>query len=60
MKPRCSNLALTTRNALLRGEVDPDEQVLAYYEPAYRIVRCFLSCIRQASSGSVDMVIIVS
>ena len=34
------------RNALLHGEVDPDEQVLACYEPAYRIVMRFLGCIR--------------
>lgn len=34
------------RNALLHGEVDPDEQVLACYEPAYRIVICFLKSIR--------------
>ncbi|MEM6382009.1 MAG: hypothetical protein AAF739_04985 [Pseudomonadota bacterium] len=34
------------RNALLHGEVDPDEQVLACYEPAYRIVLCFLERIR--------------
>lgn len=32
------------RNALLHGEVDPDEQILACYEPAYRIVMKFLSC----------------
>ncbi|VDS09899.1 hypothetical protein PARHAE_03107 [Paracoccus haematequi] len=30
------------RNALLHGEVDPDEQVMGCYEPAYRIVMCFL------------------
>lgn len=35
----------TMRNALLHGEVDPDEQVLACYEPAYRIVMQFLDCI---------------
>lgn len=34
------------RNALLHGEVDPDEQVLACYEPAYRIVMCFLERVR--------------
>jgi hypothetical protein len=34
------------RNALLHGEVDPDEQVLACYEPAYRIIMCFLESIR--------------
>lgn len=34
------------RNALLHGEVDPDEQVLACYEPAYRIIMCFLERIR--------------
>ncbi|MGE4545710.1 MAG: hypothetical protein AB7D06_16580 [Pedobacter sp.] len=33
------------RNALLHGEVDPDEQVLACYEPAYRIVMKFLGCV---------------
>jgi len=30
------------RNALLHGEVDPDAKVLACYEPAYRIIMCFL------------------
>ena len=30
------------RNALLHGEVDPDEQVLACFEPAYKIVTSFL------------------
>ena len=34
------------RNALLHGEVDPDPQVLACYEPAYRVVMQFLACIR--------------
>ena len=34
------------RNALLHGEVEPDGQVLACYEPAYRIVMHFLSCVR--------------
>ena len=34
------------RNALLHGEVDPDAQVLACYEPAYRIVMQFLARIR--------------
>lgn len=34
------------RNALLHGEVDPDEQVLACYEPAYRIVMRFLETVR--------------
>ena len=34
------------RNALLHGEVDADVQVLACYEPAYRIVMQFLACIR--------------
>lgn len=34
------------RNALLHGEVDADVQVLACYEPAYRIVMQFLTCIR--------------
>lgn len=36
----------TMRNALLHGEVDPDEQVLGCYEPAYRIVMCFLKSIQ--------------
>ncbi|MBX4986813.1 hypothetical protein [Rhizobium lentis] len=31
------------RNALLHGEVDPDPQVLACYEPAYRIVMASLA-----------------
>ncbi|MBY3301393.1 hypothetical protein HFO04_01015 [Rhizobium laguerreae] len=31
------------RNALLHGEVDPDPQILACYEPAYRIVMAFLT-----------------
>lgn len=34
------------RNALLHGEVDPDGQVLACYEPAYRIVMIFLGCVK--------------
>ena len=34
------------RNALLHGEVDPDAEVLACYEPAYRIVMLFLTCIQ--------------
>ena len=34
------------RNALLHGEVEPDAQVLACYEPAYRIVMKFLACVR--------------
>ena len=34
------------RNALLHGEVDPDPRVLACYEPAYRIVMMFISCVR--------------
>ncbi len=34
------------RNALLHGEVDPDPRVLACYEPAYRIVRQFLTRIQ--------------
>ncbi|WP_298919105.1 hypothetical protein [uncultured Algimonas sp.] len=33
------------RNALLHGEVDPDEQVLACFEPAYKIVTGFLRSI---------------
>lgn len=36
----------TMRNALLHGEVDPDPQVLACYEPAYRIVMQFLKGIQ--------------
>ncbi len=36
----------TMRNALLHGEVDPDPQVLACYEPAYRIVMHFLKSIQ--------------
>jgi hypothetical protein len=32
------------RNALLHGEVDPDQTVLGCYEPAYRIVMKFLAC----------------
>ena len=32
------------RNALLHGEIDPDKQILACYEPAYRIVMTFLRC----------------
>jgi hypothetical protein len=36
----------TMRNALLHGEVDPDPQVLACYEPAYRIVMHFLKGIQ--------------
>lgn len=38
------------RNALLHGEVDPDEQVLACYEPAYRIVRGFLLVIHRGTA----------
>ena len=34
------------RNALLHGEVGPDGEVLACYEPAYRIVLQFLNCVR--------------
>ena len=34
------------RNTLLHGEVEPDAQVLACYEPAYRIVMQFLACVR--------------
>ncbi len=34
------------RNALFHGEVAPDEKVLACYEPAYRIVMQFLTCVR--------------
>lgn len=36
----------TMRNALLHGEVDPDPDVLACYEPAYRIVMHFLKAIQ--------------
>jgi hypothetical protein len=36
----------TMRNALLHGEVDPDPQVLACYEPAYRIVMYFLKAVQ--------------
>ena len=34
------------RNALLHGEIQPSEDVLEVYEPAYRIVMRFLDCIR--------------
>ncbi len=34
------------RNTLLHGELQPHEQAFAAYEPAYRIVMKFLSCIR--------------
>lgn len=34
------------RNALFHGEVIPNPQVLACYEPAYRIVMKFLDCVR--------------
>lgn len=34
------------RNAPRHGEVDPDPQVLACYEPTYRIIMKFLSAIR--------------
>lgn len=36
----------TMRNALLHGEVAPDPEVLACYEPAYRIVMTFLGCVK--------------
>lgn len=36
----------TMRNALLHGEVAPDPEVTAAYEPAYRIVMAFLGCVR--------------
>jgi hypothetical protein len=36
----------TMRNALLHGAVDPDPQVLACCEPAYRIVMHFLKAIQ--------------
>jgi hypothetical protein len=35
----------TMRNALLHGEVTPGPEVLAAYEPAYRIVMTFLGCV---------------
>lgn len=34
------------RNALLHSEVGPDAQVLACYEPAYRVVMTFLNCVK--------------
>ncbi len=34
------------RNALFHGEVEPESQILACYEPAYRIVMQFLTCIQ--------------
>jgi hypothetical protein len=34
------------RNTLLHGELQPHEQAFAAYEPAYRIVMKFLSCLR--------------
>lgn len=34
------------RNVLLHGELQPDPQVLACYDPAYRIIMQFLDCIR--------------
>lgn len=34
------------RNTLLHGELQPHEQAFAAYEPAYRIVMKFLSCVR--------------
>src|SRR3546814_10919766 len=43
------------RNALLHGEVDPDEQVLACYEPAYRIVMCFLERIRRSEEHTSEL-----
>lgn len=33
------------RNALLHGELQPDKQVLACYDPAYRIIMHFLDCL---------------
>jgi len=35
----------TMRNALLHGEVEPHENVLACYEPAYQIVMKFINCV---------------
>ena len=34
------------RNALLHGELQPDEQAFEAYEQAYRIVMSFLNCLR--------------
>lgn len=34
------------RNALLHGEIQPNEQAFAAYEPAYRIVMRWLECLR--------------
>ncbi|MBO9439915.1 hypothetical protein J7354_14685 [Sulfitobacter sp. R18_2] len=34
------------RNALLHGELQPQEQAFRAYEPAYRIVMKFLDCVR--------------
>jgi hypothetical protein len=34
------------RNTLLHGELQPHEQAFAAYEPAYRIVMKFLTCVR--------------
>lgn len=34
------------RNALLHGELQPDGQMLACYDPAYRIIMHFLECLR--------------
>lgn len=36
----------TMRNALLHGEATPDPELLASYEPAYRIVMTFLGSVR--------------
>lgn len=51
---RCSDIELfagvieviyAMRNALLHGELQPEEPALRAYEPAYRIVMSFLNCI---------------
>ena len=34
------------RNALLHGELQPDSQMLACYDPAYRIIMHFLNCLK--------------
>ena len=34
------------RNALLHGELQPDGQMLACYDPAYRIIMHFLKCLQ--------------
>lgn len=34
------------RNALLHGELEPEQEALKAYEPAYRIIMKFLECVR--------------